>query len=200
MKAQKTAAFAELLDMVKTKTFVINHVVKGKKAAFGQALDDNTYCYLSPKFIKESNLEEGMLIKARVIKNAHTTSEGVRRTEWKAVSVLESGWLDYEIETVGEYQPEPVEKPKSLEDRVLEFFEEHPDDCFATRDISENLLGEKGINQDLADVLRRLHGFGDISQCRIKTRSSNKRGTVYWGLTSSSFGFDKLEEAEEDIE
>jgi hypothetical protein len=43
-----------------------------------------------------------------------------------------------------------------------------------------------------------MHALGDICQLRIKTKASNKRGTILWGLNISSFGFNDVEEAEDE--
>lgn len=198
MNAQHLVKFAEVMDMVKTMTFVVNRVARNRKAAFGQSLEDGTSCYISPKYIKQAALEEGMLIKARVVDNKRDPETG-RPTKWRCVSILETGWFD-DIEEVGAYVPEP-EPEVSLEDRIVEWFLEHPDDCVSTRDLSEEILDDKGLNQDVAGVLRHLHTKGDdrlptaknsIAKITIKTNGNNKRGKVIWGLTEASFGFDDV--------
>ena len=197
MNSQHLVKFAEVMDMVKTMTFVVSHVVRNRKAAFGQSLEDGTYCYISPKYIKQAALEEGMLIKARVVDNKRDPETG-RPTKWRCVSILEAGWIDEDIEEVGAYVPEPE---VSLEDRIVEWFLDHPDDCVSTRDLSEEILDDKGLNQDVAGVLRHLHTKGDdrlptaknsIAKITIKTNGNNKRGKVIWGLTEASFGFDDV--------
>jgi hypothetical protein len=207
MNAQHLAKFAEVMDMVKTMTFVVNHIARNRKAAFGQAIEDGTSCYISPKYIKQHDLEEGMLIKARVVDNKRDPETG-RPTKWRCVSILECGWIDDEIEEVGSYVPEPEPEPEvTLEDRVVEWFLEHPDDCVTTRDLSEEILDDKGLNQDVAGILRHLHTKGDdrlptarssISKITIKTNGNNKRGKVIWGLTEASFGFDHVEEVDDE--
>lgn len=205
MNSQNLSKFAEVMGMVKTMTFVVDHIARNRKAAFGQSLEDGSYCYISPKYIKQHALEEGMIIKARVVDNKRDPETG-RPTKWRVVSITEKGWLDDEIEEVGAYVPEP-EPEVSLEDRVIDWFLEHSDDCVSTRELSEEILDDKGLNQDVAGILRHLHTKGDdrlptaknsIAKITIKTNGNNKRGKVLWGLTESSFGFDDVGEVDDE--
>ena len=205
MNSQNLSKFAEVMGMVKTMTFVVNHIARNRKAAFGQSLEDGTFCYISPKYIKQHDLEEGMLITARVVDNKRDPETG-RPTKWRVVSITEKGWLDDEIEEVGAYVPEP-EPEVSLEDRVIDWFLEHSDDCVSTRELSEEILDDKGLNQDVAGILRHLHTKGDdrlptaknsIAKITIKTNGNNKRGKVLWGLTEASFGFDDVGEVDDE--
>lgn len=205
MNSQNLSKFAEVMGMVKTMTFVVDHIARNRKAAFGQSLEDGSYCYISPKYIKQHALEEGMIIKARVVDNKRDPETG-RPTKWRVVSITEKGWLDDEIEEVGAYVPEP-EPEVSLEDRVIDWFLEHSDDCVSTRELSEEILDDKGLNQDVAGILRHLHTKGDdrlptaknsIAKITIKTNGNNKRGKVLWGLTEASFGFDDVGEVDDE--
>lgn len=197
-QAQRLNKFADVMGMVHTKTFIINHIAQNGKAAFGQSLDDASNCYISPSFIKRYKLSEGMLIKARVVTNKYESRSHIA-TEWKVASIVEAGYLEDEITEVGGYEPEPEVEPEvPLEDRIYEVFEEHPDDCFTTREVCERVLDTNGVNVEVRDVIRRLHALGDICQLRIKTKASNKRGTILWGLNISSFGFNDVEEAEDE--
>lgn len=205
MNSQNLSKFAEVMGMVKTMTFVVDHIARNRKAAFGQSLEDGSYCYISPKYIKQHALEEGMIIKARVVDNKRDPETG-RPTKWRVVSITEKGWLDDEVEEVGAYVPEP-EPEVSLEDRVIDWFLEHSDDCVSTRELSEEILDDKGLNQDVAGILRHLHTKGDdrlptaknsIAKITIKTNGNNKRGKVLWGLTESSFGFDDVGEVDDE--
>ena len=199
-QAERLNRFADVMGMVHTKNFIINHVAHNNKAAFGQALEDDTRCYISPTFIKRYKLSEGMLIKARVVSNKYEGKQNIV-TEWKVASIVDAVFLEDEITEVGGYEPEPepeVEPEVPLEDRIYEVFEEHPEDCFTTREVCERVLDTDGVNIEVRDVIRRLHALGDICQLRIKTKASNKRGTVLWGLNISSFGFNDVEETEDE--
>lgn len=201
-QAQRIQKFADVLGMVHTKTFIINHIASNRKAGFGQSFDDETHCYIAPSFIKKHSLVEGMLIKARVVANTFN-NERVSRTEWKVASIIEAGFLEDDITEVGGFdpktEPEPEPEPEvPLEDRIYELFEEHPEDCFTSREVCERVLDTQGVNVEVRDVLRRLHALGDLCQLRIKTKASNKRGTILWGLNISSFGFNDVEEAEDE--
>lgn len=205
MNSQNLAKFAEVMGMVKSMTFVVDHIARNRKAAFGQSLEDGSYCYISPKYIKQHALEEGMIIKARVVDNKRDPATG-RPTKWRCVSITEKGWIDDDIEEVGAYVPEP-EPEVSLEDRVIDWFLENSDECVSTRDLSEEILDDKGLNQDVAGILRHLHTKGDarlptaknsIAKITIKTNGNNKRGKVLWGLTESSFGFHDVGEVDDE--
>lgn len=199
-QAQRLNKFADVMGMVHTKTFIINHIAQNGKAAFGQSLDDGSNCYISPSFIKRYKLLEGMLIKARVVSNKYESRSHIA-TEWKVASIVEAGYLEDDITEVGGYEPEPEAEPEpeyTVEELVFELFEEHPEDCFTSREVCERVLDTQGVNVEVRDVLRRLHALGDICQLRIKTKASNKRGTILWGLNISSFGFNDVEEAEDE--
>jgi hypothetical protein len=115
------------------------------------------------------------------------------------VSVVDSGFLDQEEPDA--VQEQVVEPPEiSVEDRVKHLFSGMPEECFTSREVCELVLETKGVNVTVRDVLRRLHSLGEICQLRIKTKASNRRGTILWGLNISSFGFNDDEVEDEEVE
>ena len=194
----QAANFSTLAGMCEKHTFVINHVARDGNAAFGQNTMDDSNCYFSRAFIKKHSIEEGMIVECLTIHNHYTGSQRYV-TGWKCVSVLNCGYLEDQIEFVGAHVPEPEPEPEyTVEELIYELFEEHPEDCFTSREVCERVLDTQGVNVEVRDVLRRLHALGDICQLRIKTKASNKRGTILWGLNISSFGFNDVEEAEDE--
>ena len=191
--------FSEVMNMIQHKTFVVNHITfrEGKvTASFGQAVEDLSSCYITPSLVFKYDLSEGMIIKALVVKNQH---QGNSRTEWRVVSVVEAGFLDQE-EPVN-VKEQVVEEPKvSIEDSVKHLLSGLPEECFTSKEVCEMVLGTKGVNVTVRDVLRKLHSLGDICQLRIKTKASNRRGTILWGLNISSFGFNDDEVEDEEVE
>jgi hypothetical protein len=131
-----------------------------------------------------------------VVKNLHQQNS---RTEWRVVSVVDSGFLDQEEPDA--VQEQVVEPPEiSVEDRVKHLFAGMPEECFTSREVCELVLETKGVNVTVRDVLRKLHSLGEICQLRIKTKASNRRGTILWGLNISSFGFNDDEVEDEEVE
>ena len=195
----KHNTFSDVADMIERKTFIVNHISNrdGRVVAcFGQAVEDLTSCYITPSLVYKHDLSEGILIKALVVKNLHQQNS---RTEWRVVSVVDSGFLDQEEpDAVKEQVVEPPEI--SVEDRVKHLFAGMPEECFTSREVCELVLETKGVNVTVRDVLRKLHSLGEICQLRIKTKASNRRGTILWGLNISSFGFNDDEVEDEEVE
>jgi hypothetical protein len=191
--------FSEVADMIEHKTFIVNHIsIRDERvvACFGQAVEDLTSCYITPSLVYKHDLSEGLLIKALVVKNLHQQNS---RTEWRVVSIVATGYLDQE-EPV-DVKEQVVEEPEvSIEERVKHLFSGMPEECFTSREVCELVLETKGVNVTVRDVLRKLHSLGEICQLRIKTKASNRRGTILWGLNISSFGFTDDEVEDEEVE
>ncbi len=191
--------FSDVADMIEHKTFIVNHIsIRDERvvACFGQAVDDLTSCYITPSLVYKHELSEGLLIKALVVKNLHQQNS---RTEWRVVSIVATGFLDQE-EPV-DVKEQVVEEPEvSVEERVKHLFWGMPEECFTSREVCELVLETKGVNVTVRDVLRKLHSLGEICQLRIKTKASNRRGTILWGLNISSFGFTDDEVEDEEVE
>ena len=191
--------FSEVMDMIQHKTFIVNHITvrDGRvTASFGQAVEDLSSCYITPGLVFKHNLSEGMLIKALVVKNLHQENT---RTEWRVVSVVESGFFDQGDPI--DVKEQVVREPEvSVEDRVKHLFLGMPEECYTSREVCELVLETQGVNVTVRDVLRKLHSLGEICQLRIKTKASNRRGTILWGLNISSFGFDDGDVEDEEVE
>ena len=82
---------------------------------------------------------------------------------------------------------------RMTQEEAMKFYEK------TERRISKDVY-QKGVNNDIRDILRKMHKDGDICMLRIKTKASNKRGTVLWGLNISSFGFNDVEGDDEEVE
>jgi hypothetical protein len=155
---------------------------------------DNVYIHGS--YLNDHDIVEGDLVECVVVPNHAGKREDTR---WRCISLKHMGSMHDHIETIVQ-EPVQVEPEVPLEDRVFEVFEENRDTCFTSREVCENVLDQKGVNNDIRDILRKMHKDGDICMLRIKTKASNKRGTVLWGLNISSFGFNDVEGDDEEVE
>lgn len=192
MNSHTTHNLTALAGLCKKAVFVVSHVARNGGCAF--ATDSNTgeSVYIHASYIDEHSLHNGDLIECVVVPNTHGKRDD---TPWRCISMKHLGSMHSKEEIV--HEPEP-EVP--LEDRVFEIFEEHPDQCFTTREICDDVLHDQGVNSDVRTILVRLHNVGDICQMTIKTKGTNKKGFVYWGLNPSSFIDVDESEASEDLD
>lgn len=182
-----------LAGMCETRTFVINHVANNQKAAFGVEPETGESVYIQASIIKAEEIEEGDVCRILIVRNNNPQRRD--DTPWKAVKVLEKQSI-YDIEDLrGAAGPMYEDPEPSIEERLVSLFEENPHNFFTSREVCSEVLNEEGVNNDVRDTLVRLHNAGRISMMTIKTKGTNKKGFVYWGLNRGSF----VEIAEEDV-
>jgi len=196
MNSHTTSNLASLAGLCKKSVYVINHVSRNQGCAFGMDPQDGECVYIHGSYLNDFDIVEGDLVECVVVPNHAGKREDTR---WRCISMKHMGSMHDHVETVVQ-EPLPVEPEVPLEDRVFEVFEENPDTCFTSREVCETVFDHKGVNTDVRDILRKMHREGDICMLRIKTKASNKRGTVLWGLHISSFGFNDVEGDDEEVE
>lgn len=196
MNSHTTANLSSLAGLCRKSVYVINHVSRNQGCAFGMDPQDGECVYIHGSYLNDFDIVEGDLVECVVVPNHAGKREDTR---WRCISMKHMGSMHDHVETVVQ-EPLPVEPEVPLEDRVFEVFEENPDTCFTSREVCETVFDHKGVNTDVRDILRKMHREGDICMLRIKTKASNKRGTVLWGLHISSFGFNDVEGDDEEVE
>ena len=196
MNSHTTHNLSAIAGLCKTNVYVVNHVSRNQGCAFAMDPNNGDNVYIHGSYLNDHDIVEGDLLECVVVPNHAGKRED---TQWRCISLKHMGSMHDHIETVVQ-QPVQVEPEVPLEDRVFEVFEENPDTCFTSREVCENVLDQKGVNNDIRDILRKMHKDGDICMLRIKTKASNKRGTVLWGLNISSFGFNDVEGDDEEVE
>ena len=196
MNSHTTHNLSAIAGLCKTSVYVVNHVSRNQGCAFAMDLNNGDNVYIHGSYLNDHDIVEGDLVECVVVPNHAGKREDTR---WRCISLKHMGSMHDHIETVVQ-EPVQVEPEVPLEDRVFEVFEENPDTCFTSREVCENVLDQKGVNNDVRDILRKMHKDGDICMLRIKTKASNKRGTVLWGLNISSFGFNDVEGDDEEVE
>jgi hypothetical protein len=196
MNSHTTANLSSLAGLCRKSVYVINHVSRNQGCAFGMDPQDGECVYIHGSYLNDFDIVEGDLVECVVVPNHAGKREDTR---WRCISMKHMGSMHDHVETVVQ-EPLPVEPEVPLEDRVFEVFEENPDTCFTSREVCETVFDQKGVNTDVRDILRKMHREGDICMLRIKTKASNKRGTVLWGLQISSFGFNDVEGDDEEVE
>jgi len=196
MNSHTTTNLASLAGLCKKSVYVINHVSRNQGCAFGMDPQDGECVYIHGSYLNDFDIVEGDLVECVVVPNHAGKREDTR---WRCISMKHMGSMHDHVETVVQ-EPVQVEPEVPLEDRVFEVFEENPDTCFTSREVCETVFDQKGVNTDVRDILRKMHREGEICMLRIKTKASNKRGTVLWGLHISSFGFNDVEGDDEEVE